>query len=113
MFTSLFSWIVGLSWLLMYGLGLISCVMAALAYFSFTGVSFPRIKALMLSLCWFVTFPVYAGYLLWTKKDQIKALAGQLKMMQQMQEHLAVFSQLNQLSSGTAPEGETFDQRYE
>jgi hypothetical protein len=110
MFTTLFSWIVGLSWFLMYNLGLGASLLTCLAYFNFMGGSYPRIKSLFLSLAWFITFPIFAGYLLWAKKDQIRTLGEQLKALRQMQEQLAA---INQLSLAAESEGETFDKGYE
>jgi len=107
----MFTWIVGLSWFLMYQLGLVTSLLACMAYFVFTNHKHPRIKAMFLSLVWFVTIPVFAGYLLWSKKNQIKELGEQLKALRQMQEQLAAINQLS-FGAGTK-EGETFDQGYE
>lgn len=106
------SWFLGVSWLLMYHMGLVTCLGISFTYFKFTDAKFSHFKALLLSLMWFLTFPVFACYVLWGRRQQIQSLSEQLKAFQQMQEQFAAISQLS-ASLQTTAEGEKVDSSYE
>jgi hypothetical protein len=107
-----FSWFLLLSWLLMYHMGLLTCIGLSFTYFNFTNARYPRLKALLLSAVWFITFPIFGCYTLWKRRPQIQTLSEQLKAFQQMQEQFAAMNQLS-ASMWTAPEGEKVDPSYE
>jgi len=109
---TIFSWIVGLSWLLMYHMGLVTCLGLSFTYFKFTNAKLPRGKALFLSIVWFITFPIFACHILWKRRQQIQSLSEQLTAFQQMQEQLAAFNQLS-TSMWTESQGEKVDPSYE
>lgn len=106
------SWFLGISWLLMYHMGLVTCLGICFTYFKITGAKFSHLKALSLSLMWFLTFPAFACYVLWGRRQQIQSLSEQLKAFQQMQEQFAAISQLS-ASLQTTSEGEKVDSSYE
>lgn len=109
---TIISWFLYLSWLLMYHMGLVTCLGLCFTYLNFTKARYPRLKALSLSLIWFITFPIFACVILWRKRQQIQSLSEQLKAFQQMQEQFAAINQLS-ASMQAASEGEKVDPSYE
>ena len=112
MLTTITSWFIGLSWLLMYHMGLVTCLGLCFTYFKFTDAKYPHLRAFSLAAVWFVTFPIFAGYTLWKRRQQIQSLSEQLKAFQQMQEQFAAISQLSASMRATS-EGEKVDSSYE